>query len=232
MFSWQGELLPGVRGAFTSVAAGNLAFHVGDDADAVRRHRESVRTALGSGPVQYMNQVHGDRVVVVERLTLGDDAPTADGLVSRGLPLAVMVADCVPILLAGTDDDGGPVIAAVHAGRPGMAAGVVPAAVRAMRGLGAHELQAWLGPSVCGRCYEVPAALQEEVGRIVPEAVSTTSWGTPALDIPSGVSAQLERDGVRIRYHGQCTMEDESLYSHRRAPGLGRFAGLIWREGQ
>jgi len=229
MFAWQAELIPGVRGAFTSTQAGNLAFHVGDDADAVRAHRAALEDRLGAGPVQYMSQVHGNEVALVENVTRGSDAPVADGLVSRGLPLAVMVADCVPILLAG-ESDGAPVLAAVHAGRPGLAAGVVPAALERMRELGAGNIKAWLGPSVCGRCYEVPAGLRDDVAGLVPATFAETSWGTPALDLPAGVSAQLAAAGVPVLYRGECTMENDNLYSHRRAPGEGRLAGLIWWE--
>lgn len=229
MFAWQAELIPGVRGAFTSTEAGNLAFHVGDDAEAVRAHRTALEERLGAGPVQYMSQVHGAEVAVVDTVSRGTEAPEADGLVSRGLPLAVMVADCVPVLLAG-DGDGAPVLAAVHAGRPGLAAGVVPAALQAMRRLGARDIKAWLGPSVCGHCYEVPAALRDDVAELVPGTFAETSWGTPALDLPAGVSAQLEAEGVPVLYRGVCTMENDTLYSHRRAPGEGRLAGLIWWE--
>jgi len=229
MFAWQAELIPGVRGAFTSTQAGNLAFHVGGDEEAVRAHRTAIETRLGTGPVQYMTQVHGNDVVLVESLSQGAEAPVADGLVSRGLPLAVMVADCVPLLLAG-EGDGAPVLAAVHAGRPGLAAGVVPAALERMRELGARNIKAWLGPSVCGRCYEVPAGLRDEVARLVPASFAETSWGTPALDLPAGVSAQLDAAGVPVLYRGECTLENENLYSHRRAPGEGRLAGLIWWE--
>lgn len=229
MFAWQAELIPGVRGAFTSTEAGNLAFHVGDDAEAVRANRSALEERLGTGPVQYMSQVHGKDVTVVGAVSQGADAPVADGLVSRGLPLAVMVADCVPVLLAG-DGDGAPVLAAVHAGRPGLAAGVVPAALETMRRLGARDIKAWLGPSVCGRCYEVPSALRDEVADVVPASFAETSWGTPALDLPAGVSSQLAAEGVPVLYRGECTMENDNLYSHRRAPGEGRLAGLIWWE--
>lgn len=92
-----------------------------------------------------------------------------------------MVADCVPIVLVG-DRAGGerPVLAVVHAGRPGVASGVVPAAVARMRGLGASSLSAWIGPSVCGNCYEVPADMRDDVAARVPAARCTTSRGTPA----------------------------------------------------
>ena len=136
----------------------------------------AVEAALGLGgrPFQYMNQVHGNDVAGIGAAAAagaGPDAPasarpppTADAMVSLGEPLAVMVADCVPIVLVGDRAGGdGPVLAVVHAGRPGVASGVVPAAVARMRELGAAGLGAWIGPSVCGRCYEVPEDMRDDV---------------------------------------------------------------------
>jgi copper oxidase (laccase) domain-containing protein len=97
-----------------------------------------------------------------------------------------------------------------------------------MRSLGAADIRAWLGPSICGRCYEVPPALRDEVAAAVPATWSTTSWGTPALDLPAGARSQLENAGVGVEYAGPCTLETASLYSYRRDSGTGRFAGLVW----
>jgi copper oxidase (laccase) domain-containing protein len=120
------------------------------------------------------------------------------------------------------------VIGAVHSGRPGLAARVVPAAVATMRAQGAAAITAWVGPHVCGSCYEVPEEMQAEVGALEPAAVATTSWGTPALDIGAGVRAQLERDGVSVVDVSRCTRESPDLYSHRRdGTRAGRLAGLI-----
>ena len=104
----------------------------------------------------------------------------------------------------------------------------MPAAVATMRAQGARTITAWVGPHVCGSCYEVPEAMQAEVGALEPAAVATTSWGTPALDIGAGVRAQLERDGVRVVDVSRCTRESPDLYSHRRdGARSGRLAGLI-----
>jgi len=168
--------------------------------------------------------VHGNHVSVIE--TSGE-APTADAMVSRSLPLAVMVADCIPLVLVGAGA-AGHVLGVVHAGRPGVSAGVIPAAVEQMRAAGATDVRAWLGPSVCGRCYEVPQELRAEVAAVVPSAWSTTSWGTPALDLPEGAASQLEAAGVPIEYRGPCTLENDSLFSYRRDTRSGRFAGLVW----
>jgi YfiH family protein len=179
-------------------------------------------------PFARLSQVHGREVLVVDAPMGLDDVPTGDALVTtrRGLGLMVRVADCVPVLLA--DREAG-VIGAVHAGRPGLALGVVAAAVRTLREQGASAVRAWLGPHVCGRCYEVPEAMREEVARIVPEARAETSWGTPALDIGAGVEAQLVASGVEVYRVGGCTREDPSLFSYRRdGAAAGRVAGLVW----
>ncbi|WP_077489529.1 polyphenol oxidase family protein [Sinomonas mesophila] len=226
LFWWRRDVRPGVTVAFTRARAGNLAFHVGSDDDAVRRSREGLAAAAGVAGFRFMSQVHGADAVWADD---AGSAPTADALLSRGEPLAVMVADCVPVILAGSFADGSPAFAAVHAGRPGLAAGVVPEAVARLRAAGAAGLAAWLGPSICGGCYEVPAALREEVEAAVPGTAATTSWGTPALDLPAGVLRQLEAEGVPAHTDAAaCTYEEHALYSHRRAPGEGRFAGLVW----
>jgi YfiH family protein len=184
-----------------------------------------------------MNQIHGNEVAVLAGPTPAGPpqaaAPTADAMVSVGEPLAVMVADCVPIVLVGeaVTAAGGPaepVLGVVHAGRPGLAAGVVPAAVARMRALGATGISAWIGPSICGNCYEVPEGMRADVAAVVPAAWCTTAQGTPGLDLPAGVRSQLEAEGVAVEYSGGCTREDEGLFSYRRENRTGRFAGLVW----
>ncbi|MET1089913.1 MAG: polyphenol oxidase family protein [Arthrobacter sp.] len=226
MFHWRAQIRPGVSVAFTDANAGNLALHVGDDPDAVARRRGDLERTIGLTPqgLRFMNQVHGTAVAVMDE---DSSAPEADAMVSRGLGLAVMVADCIPVVLAG-ESPGGPVLAAVHAGRPGLANGVIPAALDSMRALGAGGIRAWLGPSICGKCYEVPAGLQDEVAAVVPAARTTTSWGTAGLDLPAGARSQLEQAGVPVEYSGPCTLETPSLFSYRRNKDTGRFAGLVW----
>ena len=231
MFAWH-EDRSGVFRAVTDRSSGvstgayaglNLGGHVGDDPAAVSRNRAALTEALGR-PVAYMDQCHGAGVAVID--SVPHVAPTCDALVtdSPDLALAVLVADCVPVLLAG---DG--VVAAVHAGRPGLVAGVVPAAVAAMRGLGACTIDAVVGPSVCGRCYEVPEAMRSDVAAVVPVA-ATVSWsGTPAVDVAAGVVTQLREAGVTVRWVPGCTRERPDLYSYRRDARTGRFAGVVAR---
>ncbi len=202
-------------------------------AENLRRATAALAHRQGSAGVPphpaLMRQVHGAEVVEVdEGWTPQAPVPKADGLVTRrrDVALVVRVADCVPVLLA---DVSAGVVGAAHAGRAGLVAGVVPETVRRMRGLGAGDLVAWVGPSICGGCYEVPAALRDEVGRVVPAAPATTTWGTPSLDVGAGVLAQLASEGVRAVQVAGCSREDADLYSHRRdGASSGRFGGLVW----
>ncbi|WLQ05543.1 polyphenol oxidase family protein [Arthrobacter oryzae] len=241
MFWWRTEVRPGVWVAFTDAGAGNLALHVGDDPAEVhlRRGLLEAEAGLGAGRFQYMNQVHGNAVAYIGDTFIGDAAvatagstgaggPTADAMVSSGRPLAVMVADCVPVVLAGQTAAGRPVLAVAHAGRPGVAGGVIPATVARMRAEGAEDIRAWIGPSICGSCYEVPEEMRADVAAAVPTTWCTTSWGTPGLDLPAGARSQLEDNGVAVEYSGPCTLETDGLFSYRGDPGTGRFAGLVW----
>ncbi|WP_320778084.1 peptidoglycan editing factor PgeF [Streptomyces sp. CRN 30] len=210
----------------------NLGGAVGDDPDAVRANRERAAEALGldASRVVWMNQVHGADVQVVDGPWGGRPVPETDAVVTaeRGLALAVLTADCVPVLLA---DPVAGVAAAAHAGRPGLVAAVVPAAVRAMAELGADpaRIVARTGPSVCGRCYEVPEAMRAEVAAVEPAAYAETAWGTPAVDVAAGVHAQLERLGVRTRAQSPvCTLESKDHFSYRRDRTTGRLAGYVW----
>ncbi|WP_409237677.1 peptidoglycan editing factor PgeF [Streptomyces sp. PA5.6] len=211
----------------------NLGGAVGDDPEAVRANRALAAKSLDLDPVRvvWMNQVHGRDVAVVDG-PWGPDAeiPAVDAVVTarRGLALAVLTADCTPVLLA---DPVAGVAAAAHAGRPGMLAGVVPAAVEAMVELGAEpgRIVARTGPAVCGRCYEVPEAMRADAAAIEPVAHAETSWGTPAVDVTAGVHAQLERLGVRDREQSPvCTLESGDHFSYRRDRTTGRLAGYVW----
>ncbi|MFB7270181.1 peptidoglycan editing factor PgeF [Streptomyces sp. NPDC056244] len=237
----QHETLSGAHFAFTDRWGGvsaapyerlNLGGAVGDDPGAVRTNRELAAKSLALDParVVWMNQVHGRDVAVVEGPWTDGEIPAVDAIVTvrRGLALAVLTADCVPVLLA---DPAAGIVAAAHAGRPGMIAGIVPAAVEAMIALGAEpaRITARTGPAVCGRCYEVPAAMRDEVAAAVPEAWSETSWSTPAVDVTAGVHAQLAALGVVDRQHcGVCTLESDDHYSYRRDRTTGRLAGYVW----
>lgn len=211
----------------------NLDLEVGDDPDAVAANRKRLADELGLAPdhLIWMEQVHGRNAVIVDGPR---DAPVevTDALVTAvpGIAVAVLAADCVPVLLA---DPVAGVVAAVHAGRVGARVGVVPAAVAAMvsAGVDVGRVEVLLGPAVCGDCYEVPAAMRDDVEAHLPGSACRTRAGTPGLDLRAGLWRQLADVGVgKIGIDPRCTFEDRSLFSYRRNGTTGRLAALTWVE--
>ncbi|WET77498.1 peptidoglycan editing factor PgeF [Amycolatopsis sp. QT-25] len=209
----------------------NLGDHVGDDAGDVYANRKRLATELGltEDRLAWMEQVHGRTATVVDGSETSA-AEATDALVTAepGLALVVLVADCVPLMLA--DVEAG-VVAAVHAGRVGARVGVVPAAIEAMRGLGAEpaRIEGLLGPAICGDCYEVPADMAADVEKHVPGSACKTRKGTPGLDLRAGLWRQLADLGVgKIGVDPRCTNEDKTLFSFRRDGTTGRIAGITW----
>lgn len=220
----------------------NLA--VGSADPAVAENIERVRAEFGPEDRWFhLRQVHGATVIPADLANISAEIaqngrdlaevsaeialPEADGVVATvpGLTLSVRAADCVPVLFA---DPHAGVIGAAHAGRAGVLAGVAIETVREMQAVGAVDIQAWIGPYVCGVCYEVPAPMQAAAIRIVPGAASETSWGTPALDLGAGIRSQLEPLGVEVHDVSRCTQESPDLYSYRRdGASAGRHAGII-----
>ena len=204
----------------------NLSVSGGDDAAAKAENHRLLLEDFAPGDVLCdLYQVHGADVVLAD--TTWTERPHADGIVASAPGTTVMVraADCVPVLLVAPDQG---VVGAAHAGRPGLVAGVAPAVVRRMRDLGAEGIEGWVGPHVCGRCYEVPEQMRADVSTVVPEAFAETSWGTPSVDLGAGVRAQLESLGVVVHDVSRCTRESPDLYSYRRdGDRAGRLAGLV-----
>jgi YfiH family protein len=200
-------------GAYESL---NFGFHVGDDPAAVTSNRLTIPNA------QFMNQVHGNDVVPVDHLL--DSDPTCDAMITTkaGISLVVMVADCIPLLLLSRE-----AVAAVHVGRAGLINKVAIKTLHQMRTLGAIDVHAIIGPSICGRCYEVPFEMQQDVIADHPRAFSTTHKGTPGLDLPAALIADLVSEGVSYEASTVCTMEDELYFSHRKQNPTGRFAGVV-----
>ena len=208
----------------------NLGDHVGDDPAAVTRNRAAVAAEAAVAPdrLVFMRQTHGVRVAVVDGPPPAGRPPDADAMVTTvpGLALAVLVADCAPVLLVSSTHA---VLGVAHAGRRGMVAGVVPATLAAMADAGApvSSVHARIGPAVCGACYEVPASLQEEVAAAVPGARARSRGGRPALDVRAGLVDQLRSAGVAsVEVDPACTAESPRLYSYRRDGVTGRFAGV------
>ncbi|MGI5346883.1 peptidoglycan editing factor PgeF [Streptomyces sp. CA-250714] len=201
--------------------------------DVIRANRARTATAFGLDPdrVVFMRQVHGADVRRVSE-PFGSDPPPTDGMCTDrpGLALAVLVADCGPVLLA---DPVAAVVGCAHAGRTGTKAGVVAETVWAMVRCGADpaRMTALVGPTVCGHCYEVPLELREEMAADWPAARAVTRTGTPSIDLRAAIRAQLLASGVQdIRHDQRCTVESPELFSYRREGPTGDFAGYVWLE--
>lgn len=211
----------------------NLGDHVGDDpvAVAANRKRLAVELGLDERRVVWMEQVHGRTVTVVDG-PVDEPAEVTDALVTAepGLAVVALVADCVPVLLG--DPEAG-VVAAVHAGRVGARIGVLPAALDAMCALGAQlgRVEALLGPSICGECYELPQHMVADVEAHLPGSAATSRKGTPSLDLRAGLWHQLADAGVgKVGVDPRCTAEDNTLFSYRREGTTGRLAAITWIE--
>jgi YfiH family protein len=175
-----------------------------------------------------MHQVHGTEVRTVSDGSA--DTTGTDGIVTStaGLGLAVLVADCVPLLAA---DPASGVIGAAHAGRKGSAAGIDRQLLSTMVAAGADvaRIEVLVGPAICGACYEVAAEMRDEVEALLPGSATTTDNGTPGIDLRAGLVRRLWAAGVAgVEVDPRCTYTDAALYSHRRGAPTGRQAGLIW----
>ncbi|MCB0917154.1 MAG: peptidoglycan editing factor PgeF [Actinobacteria bacterium] len=207
----------------------NLADHVGDDPQAVSANRGSAASWLGlaAGQVAVMRAAHGAESAFV---TGGGVVADVDILVTDrpDVALLALAADCVPMAMA---DPVAGVVAAVHSGWRGVAAGTARAAVAAMVAAGAHtsRITASLGAAICARCYEVSDAVLAQVTAAAPAAAAVTRTGTPAVDIRAGISEQLRGEGVSdIRVDPACTYEAPTeLFSYRRDHTTGRQGVLV-----
>ncbi|MBU6244414.1 MAG: laccase domain-containing protein [Actinomycetales bacterium] len=207
----------------------NLAGHVGDDPADVRANRRLAAAMLGVDPehLAVVNAVHGAEVAVVEQ---GGEVDGVDAVVttSPGLGLLALAADCVPLALA--DPQAG-VIGAVHCGWKGIGAGVVPAAVDAMRALGASDISAVIGPHVCAGCYPVSLdrieVLRSGTDPLVADQACLRTGDGWAIDVGAGVRAQLTALGVPMQSIGACTAESPELFSFRRDGITGRHGMMI-----
>ena len=211
----------------------NMGDHVGDEPASVAANRERLAAAIGLPPdrVVWMNQVHSDRVVTVTEPRT-DPIDDTDALVTNipQLALAVVTADCVPVLMS---DARAGVVAAAHAGRVGAADGIVLRTLEEMLAAGAHteDISVLLGPAVSGPNYEVPEDMAADIEARLPGSRTTTAGGTPGLDLRAGITRQLNDAGITaVDTDPRCTVADLDLFSHRRDAPTGRLASLVWME--
>lgn len=215
-----------------SYAGCNLALHVGDDPQAVAWNRAWVQKqlALPQAPC-WLDQVHGNRVLTA---TCWHPGAQADGLVSMacGEVLAILVADCLPILLCHRD---GSAIAALHAGWRGLAAGIIERGVMAM-GCDPREVMAWVGPGISQTHYRIGAEVASRLAAALPvagQALRPSDKDHMLADLPQMARLALEVAGVAsISMSSCCTAQDATRwFSYRRDGATGRMAALIWLAG-
>ena len=242
--------IPGVAAGYTTRDGGcsappfdgwNLAMHVGDAPEAVAANRDRLSSLTGVAGIQWLEQVHGTNVVAAD-FTSVRDAPVADAAYSSqyGLALAVLTADCLPVVLASSR---GEVIGVAHVGWRGLIAGVIERLHERMRQVAAIT-HAAIGAGICARCYEVGDEVVARVrdrglhhacsapGEDVYSASGCVLRGDGShLDLAGAAGIILERLGVGdVRRAPQCALGDPRLYSYRRDGTTGRFATLVWRE--
>lgn len=229
---------PSVRLGFSDrQEVGNVSWRAGSGDVAATRSALAALVGSSPGDVVGMQQVHGPAVARVGASDRGrgagsfhDAVPGVDALVTTAtdMALVVLVADCLPVLLV----DPGRAVGAVHAGRRGVATGVIAAAVDALTD-DPGEVVAVIGPGVGGCCYEVEAHLADDLAGVVPDARTSTRWGTPGLDLPRAASSQLTAAGVgRVERVGECTHCANGRWFSHRAADVGRQAGIVARRGE
>ena len=240
-FRWEGEHvageLPGARVLFSTRHGGvspapfdslNLGRLTDDDGANVDENRERLAGAVGLPRKRFLygRQVHGTRVRRAAEPP-GPQRPVADedgqATALGDAAALVFVADCLPVLLAA---DGA--VAAVHAGRRGLAGGIVAEGVAALRELGAAgPVHAAIGPGAAGCCYEVGEEVHAQFADVPGARV-----GERNLDLPAIARAKLAQAGVQdVHDVGLCTMCRRDLFFTHRGDGgtTGRQAGVVWR---
>lgn len=215
------------KGAYASL---NLADHVGDKPADVARNRRSLLEVLGLTRVQWLEQVHGTTCVQATESTCGV-VPQADAAWTDipGLALAVLTADCLPVVLAAHDASA---VAVIHAGWRGLVQGIIPSVVGQLPRR-ANGYSGWIGPGIGAGAYEVGGEVAEAVRRSGPEAEACLSRGALEgkfqLDLAGLAVQQLADVGVEgVERSPACTSSDTRFYSYRRDGVTGRQATLVW----
>lgn len=210
----------------------NLGFLSGDAPESVRENRVRLRSLLPSEP-RWLKQVHGATVVRADDVEQPVEAD-ASFTTTPGIVTVVMVADCMPVLLA---DAGGRAVGVAHAGWRGLAAGVIQATARAIRaaiGDGDAELIAYLGPAIGPLHFEVGPEVLDAMKQTLPRAAGAfRPRGTKFLADLFALGRQALGEAGVTRIHGgsDCTYSDpRRFYSYRRDGMTGRHAALVWLE--
>jgi YfiH family protein len=198
----------------------NLGDHVGDASKSVEDNRQILQGLISQPKLKFMNQVHGNEVVEVHE---DSTSPiTADALFTRskGVPLVVLSADCLPILIKGEN-----IVAAIHAGRKGILNGIIGKVIERVRSISDGEYVATIGPAICEKCYEVDLEMYlDAIGR---EPSLATNPDSHCLDLKRAATEQLKIRNIKVVDIGICTAHDLKYFSYRRDEITGRNAGVI-----
>nr|WP_213435842.1 MULTISPECIES: peptidoglycan editing factor PgeF [Lysobacter] len=205
----------------------NLGLRSGDDASSVEQNRRDLieRFALPSAP-RWIRQVHGTHVAVEPET----DEPEADAALTRtpGTVLAILTADCMPVVFASRNADE---LAAAHAGWRGLAAGVLETTLDAMR-TPREDIVAWLGPAAGVASYEIGEEVHDAFvsqSRDAERAFFATRPGHWRVDLYALARQRLARAGITDIHGGDFdTIADPRFYSHRRDQRTGRMATIAW----
>ena len=199
----------------------NLALHVGDDPVAVRQNRHQLAVHLGIDPSRlfFMDQVHGVDVLEINESSDASQPRQCDAMITRtpGTGLAVLVADCAPVIIHGERSS-----AVIHVGWRGLLGGIIEKVIDLM---GQERFTASIGPTICGRCYEVG----DDV--LIPARERGCVVNENRLDIPASILALLSATaGERMidgKWSGVCTLESSEHFSYRRDKVTGRQVGVV-----
>lgn len=215
----------------------NLGLHVGDDPVVVQKNREALKAVLPHEPV-WLNQIHGTQVVDADEHVIGVLNADASVTTTPGRVLAIMTADCLPVLLASKD---GKVVGAAHAGWRGLAAGVIEQTVALMRAKQSHqdqtqsEILAYLGPAIGPHAFEVGSEVREIF--LAQNPVSAACFeqlqekGKYLADIYGLACLRLNALGIDFIEGGsECTVQNPDFFSYRRDQQTGRMGSFIWIE--
>ena len=217
----------------------NISFSLGEQAAALKQSRDLLRQRVGLRNIQWIRQVHGNQVLESSSFTV-DDQPEADGIWTKeiGSSLAVTTADCVPVVLT---DSLGSFVSISHFGWRGAFNGLIDSLFDSIPGARGLGYVAWIGPSICGKCYEVGADVVNQLDKLNkvkfcrlkdvlrdPNAETQDDEARCFFDLPGYIEHLLIRRRVVVSRSNRCTMHEKGLYSYRRDQNGLRFATLVW----